>query len=99
MTIADLVLFHGHAGDGLLRRVWDMGVLTEVAFGSAPFDRSDLMVVSKRLPCPDAGLPIELLATHGAAQWGWVCQEVPPSVPGDHNLVARLDHLDLSLRA
>ncbi|MHB1594070.1 MAG: formylmethanofuran dehydrogenase subunit E family protein [Streptosporangiaceae bacterium] len=51
VTVADLVLFHGHACDGLLRGVWAMRALADVACGSAPFDRSDLMVVSKNSPC------------------------------------------------
>jgi hypothetical protein len=51
VTVADLVLFHGHACDGLLRGVWAMRALADVALGTAPFDRSDLMVVSKNSPC------------------------------------------------
>lgn len=51
VTVADLVLFHGHACDGLLRGVWAMRALADVAFGEAPFDRSDLLVVSKNSPC------------------------------------------------
>jgi hypothetical protein len=51
VTVADLVLFHGHACDGLLRGVWAMRALADVALGGAPFDRSDLMVVSKNSPC------------------------------------------------
>jgi formylmethanofuran dehydrogenase subunit E len=51
VTIADLVLFHGHACDGLLRGAWAMRALADVAFGKAPLDRSDLLVVSKNSPC------------------------------------------------
>jgi hypothetical protein len=51
VTVADLVLFHGHVCDGLLRGVWAMRALADVALGTAPFDRSDLMVVSKNSPC------------------------------------------------
>jgi formylmethanofuran dehydrogenase subunit E len=51
VTVADLVLFHGHACDGLLRGVWAMRALADVALGTALFDRSDLMVVSKNSPC------------------------------------------------
>jgi formylmethanofuran dehydrogenase subunit E len=51
VIIADLVLFHGHACDGLLRSAWAMRALADVAFASAPLDRSDLLVVSKNSPC------------------------------------------------
>ena len=51
VTVADLVLFHGHACDGLLRGVWAMRALCDAAFGHAPLDRSDLLVVSKNSPC------------------------------------------------
>jgi formylmethanofuran dehydrogenase subunit E len=51
VTVADLVLFHGHACDGLLRGVWAMRALCDAAFGDAPLDRSDLLVVSKNSPC------------------------------------------------
>ncbi len=51
VTVADLVLFHGHACDGLLRGVWAMRALGDVAFPDRPFDRSDLLVVSKNSPC------------------------------------------------
>ena len=49
--VADLVLAHGHACDGLLRAVWAMRALVDVAFGAEPLDRSDLLVVSKNSPC------------------------------------------------
>jgi formylmethanofuran dehydrogenase subunit E len=49
--VADLVLAHGHACDGLLRGVWAMRALFDVAFADAPIDRSDLLVVSKNSPC------------------------------------------------
>jgi formylmethanofuran dehydrogenase subunit E len=51
VTVADLVLFHGHACDGLLRGIWAMRALADVAFPDQPFDRSDLLVVSKNSPC------------------------------------------------
>lgn len=51
VTVADLILFHGHACDGLLRAVWAMRALADTALGTAPFDRSDLLVVSKNSPC------------------------------------------------
>lgn len=51
VTVADLVLFHGHACDGLLRGAWAMRALADVALRGAPFDRSDLLVVSKNSPC------------------------------------------------
>ncbi|MGC8510935.1 MAG: formylmethanofuran dehydrogenase subunit E family protein [Acidimicrobiales bacterium] len=51
VTLDDLVLFHGHACDGLLRGAYAMRALGDVAFGAGPFDRSDLEVVSKNSPC------------------------------------------------
>ncbi len=51
VTVADLVLAHGHACDGLLRGVWAMRVLTDLVFGDGPIDRSDLLVVSKNSLC------------------------------------------------
>ena len=51
VTVADLVLAHGHACDGLLRGVWAMRALADVAFADEPIDRSDLLVVSKNSPC------------------------------------------------
>jgi len=51
VTVADLILFHGHACDGLLRGIWAMRALADVAFPGQPFDRSDLVVVSKNSPC------------------------------------------------
>ncbi len=51
VTVADLVLAHGHACDGLLRGVWAMRALADFAFGVEPIDRSDLLVVSKNSPC------------------------------------------------
>jgi formylmethanofuran dehydrogenase subunit E len=51
VTVADLVLFHGHACDGLLRGAWAFRALADVAFGAEPLDRSDLLVVSKNSPC------------------------------------------------
>jgi hypothetical protein len=49
--VADLVLFHGHACDGLLRGAYALRALGDVAFPGLPFDRSDLLVVSKNSPC------------------------------------------------
>jgi hypothetical protein len=51
VTIADLMLFHGHACDGLLRGAYAFRALGDVAFPGAPFDRSNLEVVSKNSPC------------------------------------------------
>jgi formylmethanofuran dehydrogenase subunit E len=51
VDVADLVLAHGHACDGLLRGAWAMRALADLAFGDAPIDRSDLLVVSKNSPC------------------------------------------------
>ncbi|WP_298345026.1 formylmethanofuran dehydrogenase subunit E family protein [Ferrimicrobium sp.] len=51
VSLTDLVLFHGHACDGLLRGVWAMRALADVVFPDQPFDRSDLLVVSKNSPC------------------------------------------------
>lgn len=66
-TVADLVLFHGHACDGLLRGVWAMRALADVALGTAPFDRSDLMVVSKNSPCLG---DVAAFLTGGRARFG-----------------------------
>lgn len=51
VTVRDLVLAHGHACDGLLRGVWALRALFDLAFADAPIDRSDLIVVSKNSPC------------------------------------------------
>ena len=51
VAMGDLILFHGHACDGLIRGAYAMRALGDVAFGDAPFDRSDLVVVSKNSPC------------------------------------------------
>ena len=51
VTVAALVLFHGHACDGLLRGAYALRALGDVAFPGQPFDRSDLTVVSKNSPC------------------------------------------------
>ncbi len=51
VTVADLILFHGHAFDGLLRGAWAMRALCDIAFRTAPLDRSDLLAVSKNSPC------------------------------------------------
>lgn len=51
VAVADLVLAHGHACDGLLRGVWAMRALMDLAFPEEPIDRSDLLAVSKNSPC------------------------------------------------
>lgn len=51
MTVAGLVLFHGHACDGLVRGGWAMRALADLDFGAAPLERSDLLVVSRNSPC------------------------------------------------
>ena len=51
VTVADLVLYHGHACDGLLRGAYALRALGDVAFHGGRFDRSDLIVVSKNSPC------------------------------------------------
>lgn len=67
VTVADLVLFHGHACDGLLRAVWAMRALADVAFGAGPFDRSDVLVVSKNSPCLG---DVAVYLTGGRARFG-----------------------------
>ena len=67
VTITDLVLFHGHACDGLVRAVWAMRALADVAFGTAPLDRSDLTVVSKNSPCLG---DVAAYLTGGRARYG-----------------------------
>ncbi len=67
VTVADLVLFHGHACDGLVRGVWAMRALADVAFGDAPLDRSDLLVVSKNSPCLG---DVAAYLTGGRARYG-----------------------------
>ena len=51
VTVADLVLAHGHACDGLLRAVWAWRALLDTVAELDPLDRSDLLVVSKNSPC------------------------------------------------
>lgn len=51
VTVADLILFHGHVCDGLLRGAWAMRALCGTAFGTTPLDRSDMLVVSKNILC------------------------------------------------
>jgi hypothetical protein len=51
VTVRDLVLFHGHACDGLLRGAYALRALADTAFPGRPLDRSDLLVVSKNSPC------------------------------------------------
>jgi len=67
VTINDLVLFHGHACDGLLRGAYAMRALADIAFPDAPFDRSDLQVVSKNSPCLG---DIAAYLTGGRARFG-----------------------------
>lgn len=67
VTIADLALFHGHVCDGLVRAAYALRALGDVAFPGAPFDRSDLLVVSKNSPClGDVGAYL----TGGRARFG-----------------------------
>ncbi len=51
VTITDLILFHGHACDGLLRGAYAMRALGDEIFKEKPFDRTDLSVISKNSPC------------------------------------------------
>ncbi|MCH8562126.1 formylmethanofuran dehydrogenase subunit E family protein [Nesterenkonia sp. YGD6] len=51
VTLADLILFHGHACDGLLRGAYAFAALVLDAFPGGVFDRTDLLVVSKNSPC------------------------------------------------
>jgi hypothetical protein len=51
VTMDDLVRFHGHACDGLVRGAYAMRALADVAFPGKPFDRTDLRIVSKNSPC------------------------------------------------
>lgn len=51
VTMTDLALFHGHLCDGLVRAAYALRALGDVAFAGRPFDRSDLLVVSKNSPC------------------------------------------------
>ena len=67
VTVADLVLFHGHACDGLLRGAYALRVLADVAFPGRPFDRSDLIVVSKNSPCLG---DVAAYVTGGRARFG-----------------------------
>ncbi|MDA8356501.1 MAG: formylmethanofuran dehydrogenase subunit E family protein [Actinomycetota bacterium] len=67
VTVADLVLFHGHACDGLVRGVWAMRALADLAFGAAPLDRSDLLVVAKGSPCLG---DVAAYLTGGRARYG-----------------------------
>jgi len=67
VTVADLVLMHGHACDGLLRGAYALRALGDVAFGGRPFDRTDLLVVSKNSPCLG---DIAAYLTGGRARFG-----------------------------
>ena len=51
VTMDDLVRFHGHACDGLVRGAYAMRALADVALPGKPFDRTDLRIVSKNSPC------------------------------------------------
>lgn len=51
VTVADLILFHGHACDGLIRAAYALAALANVAFPEKIFDRTNLSVVSKNSPC------------------------------------------------
>lgn len=51
VTVADLVLFHGHACDGLLRGAYAFAALAATAFTGGLIDRTNLAVVSKNSPC------------------------------------------------
>ena len=67
VTIADLALFHGHLCDGLVRAAYALRALGDVAFGAAPFDRSDLLAVSKNSPCLG---DVAVYLTGGRARFG-----------------------------
>lgn len=67
VTVADLILFHGHACDGLIRGAWAMRALADEALRGEPFDRSDLLVVSKNSPCLG---DIAAYLTGGRARFG-----------------------------
>jgi len=52
ITVADLVKFHGHACDGLVRAAYAFRALFDAMLGpDEPIDRTDLQVVSKNSPC------------------------------------------------
>jgi len=52
ITVADLVTFHGHACDGLVRAAYAFRALFDAMLGpDEPIDRTDLLVVSKNSPC------------------------------------------------
>jgi hypothetical protein len=51
VTVEDLIRFHGHACDGLLRGAYAMRALADQAFPGRPLDRTNLRVVSKNSPC------------------------------------------------
>ena len=51
VSVADLILLHGHACDGLLRGAYALRALFDLAFGDLPIDRTDILVVSKNSPC------------------------------------------------
>lgn len=49
--LADLEKFHGHLCDGLVLGALAMQQATEILFGAAPIDRTDLRIVSQASPC------------------------------------------------
>lgn len=52
VTVSDLVRFHGHACDGLVRAAYAFRALFDAMLGpDEPIDRTDLLVVSKNSPC------------------------------------------------
>lgn len=67
VTVADLILFHGHACDGLLRGAYAFAALAATAFPDGVLDRSDLLVVSKNSPCLG---DIAAYLTGGRARFG-----------------------------
>ena len=67
VTVADLILFHGHACDGLLRGAYAFAALAATAFPDGVFDRSDLIAVSKNSPCLG---DIAAYLTGGRARFG-----------------------------
>jgi formylmethanofuran dehydrogenase subunit E len=67
VTVRDLILFHGHACDGLLRGAYALRALADAAFPGRPFDRTDLMVVSKNSPCLG---DVAAFLTGGRARFG-----------------------------
>ncbi|MBW4033275.1 MAG: hypothetical protein HIU88_11535 [Acidobacteria bacterium] len=67
VTVADLILFHGHACDGLIRGAYAFAALASTALPDGVFDRTDLVVVSKNSPCLG---DIAAYLTGGRARFG-----------------------------